>query len=58
MVSYTKGGTLVKGFENIILRRILGLERDEDGEWRILKNEAVYSSYHSPNMARVIKFKT
>ena len=37
MVSYIKGGV----FENRILRRIFGLKRDENGDWRRLDNEEV-----------------
>ena len=42
-------------FENRILRRIFGPERDENGEWRRLHNEELHSLYRSPNVARVIK---
>ena len=35
-------------FENRILRRIFGSERDENGEWRRLHNEELHSLYRSP----------
>jgi hypothetical protein len=36
--------------------RIFGPERDGNGEWRIHKEE-LHSSYHSPNIVRVIESK-
>jgi hypothetical protein len=43
-------------FENRVLRRIFGLERDEvTGEWRRLHNKELYAVYSSPNIIRVIK---
>ena len=42
-------------FENRILRRIFGLKRDENGEWRRLHNEELHSLYRSANIVRVIK---
>ena len=42
-------------FENRILRRIFGPKRDENGEWRRLRNEELNSLYRSPNIVRVIK---
>ena len=42
-------------FENRILRRIFGPNRDENGEWRRLHNEELHSLYRSPNIVRVIK---
>ena len=45
-------------FENIVLRRIFGLRRDEvTGGWRRLHNEELNDLYCSPNIVRVIKIK-
>ena len=40
--------------ENRILRRIFGLKRNENGQWRRLHNEELQSLYRSPNTVRVI----
>jgi hypothetical protein len=42
-------------FENRVLRRIFGPEREEDGLWRKLHNDELHSLYSSPNIVRVIK---
>ena len=43
-------------FENMVLRRIFGPQRDEVmGEWRRLHNEELNDLYSSPNIVRVIK---
>jgi hypothetical protein len=43
-------------FENMVLRRIFGPEKDEvTGEWRKLHNEELNDLYSSPNIFRVIK---
>ena len=44
-----------KVFENWILRRIFGPKRDENGEWRRLRNEELHSLYRSSNIVRVFK---
>jgi hypothetical protein len=36
-------------FENRLLRRIFGPEREEDGLWRKLHNDELHSLYSSPN---------
>jgi hypothetical protein len=41
----------------MILRRIFGPRRDENGEWRRLHNEELHILYRSPNIVRVIKSK-
>ena len=40
---------------NDSLRLIFGPKRDENGEWRRLRNEELHRLYHSPNTVRVIK---
>ena len=43
-------------FENRVLRRIFGPERDEvTGEWKKLLNEELNNLYSLPNIVRVIK---
>ena len=42
-------------FENRLLRRILGPNKDENVEWRRLHNLELLSLYRSPNIFRVIK---
>jgi hypothetical protein len=38
-----------------VLRKIFGPKREEDGSWRKLHNDELYSLYSSPNIGRVIK---
>jgi hypothetical protein len=43
-------------FENMVLRRIFGLKRDEvTGEWRKLHNKELCDLYSSPSIIRIIK---
>jgi len=43
-------------FENRVLRRVFGPERDEEtGKWRKLHNEELNDLYSSRNIVRVIK---
>jgi hypothetical protein len=43
-------------FENRVLRRIFGLERDEmKGGWRKLHNEELHDLYSLPSVIRIIK---
>jgi hypothetical protein len=42
-------------FENRVLRRIFGPRREEDGSWRKLHNDELYSLYPLLNIVRVIK---
>jgi hypothetical protein len=43
-------------FENRMLRRIFGPQRDEvTGSWRKLHNEELHGMYTSPDIIRVIK---
>jgi len=45
-------------FENMVLRRIFGLRRDEvTGEWRRVHNEKLNDLYSSPNIVQVIKWR-
>jgi hypothetical protein len=45
-------------FENSIIRRIFGSKRDEIVEWRRFHNEKFHSLYCSPNIVRVIEFRS
>jgi hypothetical protein len=43
-------------FENRVLRRIFGPQRDEvTGEWRRIHNKELHALYSSPNIIQVIK---
>jgi hypothetical protein len=48
-------GRKLRGFENMVVRRIFGTKRDEvTGEWRRLHNEELNDLYSSPNIVRVL----
>jgi hypothetical protein len=56
LVSHIEGGTKLKVFENMVLRRIFGPERDEvTWKWRRLHNEELYDLYCAPNIFQIIK---
>jgi hypothetical protein len=43
-------------FENMMLRRLFGLKRDEvTGEWRKLHKDELRDLYSSPSIIRIIK---
>jgi hypothetical protein len=49
----------LKVFRNRVLRRIFGPNRDEViGGWTELHNEELHNLYSSPNIIRMIKYKT
>jgi hypothetical protein len=54
LVSHFEGETL-RVFENIVLRKIFGPKRKEDGSWRKLHNDELHDLYSSPNIVRMIK---
>ena len=55
MFSLIRGKCRLRVFENMILRRIIGPKRDENGEWRRLHKDELHSLYSSPNIVRRIK---
>jgi hypothetical protein len=42
-------------FENRVLRKIFGPQREEDVSWRKLHKDEIHDLYFSPNIVRVIK---
>jgi hypothetical protein len=42
-------------FEDNVLKKIFGPEREMDGSWRKLHNDELHILYFSPNIVRVIK---
>ena len=57
LVAHIEGGIyIVRVFENRVLRRIFGPEREEvTGEWRRIHKKELYGLRFSPNIIRVIK---
>jgi hypothetical protein len=48
--------TILRVFENRVLKRIFGPKRDEVTEgWRKLHNEELHNLYSSPNIITIIK---
>jgi hypothetical protein len=45
----------LRDFENRMMRRIFGSEREVDGSWRKLHNDELHNLYSSPSIVRVIK---
>ena len=45
MISYLREGRRLRVFENRILRRIFGPNRDGNGEWRRLHNGELHNLY-------------
>jgi hypothetical protein len=45
----------LRGFENRVLKRIFGPEREEEGSWSKLSNDELHNLYSSVNIVRVIK---
>ena len=46
---------MLRVFENRVLRKVTGPERDEaTGEWKRLHIEDLYDQFYSPNIIRVI----
>jgi hypothetical protein len=43
-------------FENIVLRKIFGSKREEDGSWRKLHNDELHSLYSSPIKSRRMRW--
>jgi hypothetical protein len=41
-----------------VSRKIFGPKREEEGSWRKLHNDELYSLYSSPNIVRVIKSRS
>jgi hypothetical protein len=55
LVSHFREEHRLRVFENRVLTMIFGSKREEDGSWRKLHNDELYSLYSSPNTVRVIK---
>jgi hypothetical protein len=51
--SHFEGEHRLRVFENRVFERIFGSKK-EDGSWRKLHNDELYSLYSSPNIVRVI----
>jgi hypothetical protein len=51
LLAHIEGGTRLRVFENMVLRRVFGPKRDEvTGEWRRLHNEEVNNLYSSADV--------
>jgi hypothetical protein len=48
-------GHRLRVFENAVLRRIFGPQREEDRSWRKLHNDELHNLFSSPNIVTVIK---
>jgi len=56
LVSHAKGKHRLRVFENRVLRRIFGPNREEVARsWKRLHNKELHNLYASPNTFRVIK---